>query len=103
MRIRYWSSDVCSSDLHSGTGQAVPSARHAGGRRQRYRQSLQGAGVRARRSQGGHTADRMIALVEGSNRQKTPNEIALGIVLLVLTATFLIVVVTLPFIGDRKS
>ena len=44
--------------------------------------------------------DRMIALVEGSNRQKTPNEIALGILLMVMTATFLIVVVTLPFIGS---
>lgn len=43
--------------------------------------------------------DRMIALVEGANRQKTPNEIALGILLGVMTLTFLIVVVTLPFIG----
>jgi K+-transporting ATPase ATPase B chain len=43
--------------------------------------------------------DRMIALVEGSSRQKTPNEIALGILLMVMTFTFLIVVVTLPFIG----
>ncbi|MDT9702718.1 potassium-transporting ATPase subunit B, partial [Streptomyces sp. P17] len=43
--------------------------------------------------------DRMIALVEGANRQKTPNEIALGILLMVMTLTFLIVVVTLPFIG----
>ncbi len=43
--------------------------------------------------------DRMIALVEGSNRQKTPNEIALGILLAVMTLTFLIVVVTLPFIA----
>lgn len=48
----------------------------------------------------GHSfLDRMIALVEGSNRQKTPNEIALGILLMVMTLTFTIVVVTLPFIG----
>ncbi len=48
----------------------------------------------------GHSfLDRMIALVEGSNRQKTPNEIALGILLMVMTLTFLIVVATLPFIG----
>jgi K+-transporting ATPase ATPase B chain len=48
----------------------------------------------------GHSfLDRMIALVEGSNRQKTPNEIALGIVLMVMTLTFLIVVITLPFIA----
>lgn len=43
--------------------------------------------------------DRMIALVEGSNRQKTPNEVALGILLTVMTVTFLVVVVTLPFIS----
>lgn len=43
--------------------------------------------------------DRMIALVEGANRQKTPNEIALGLLLTTMTLTFLIVVVTLPFIA----
>ena len=43
--------------------------------------------------------DRMIALVEGSNRQKTPNEIALGILLTVMTVTFIVVVMSLPFIG----
>jgi K+-transporting ATPase ATPase B chain len=48
----------------------------------------------------GHSfLDRMIALVEGSNRQKTPNEIALGILLAVMTITFGAVVATLPFIG----
>jgi K+-transporting ATPase ATPase B chain len=42
--------------------------------------------------------DRMIALVEGAARQKTPNEIALNILLAVLTLVFLLVVVTLqPF------
>ncbi|WP_428842779.1 potassium-transporting ATPase subunit KdpB [Pseudomonas aeruginosa] len=55
--------------------------------------------VRITAEPGNSFLDRMIALVEGSNRQKTPNEIALGIVLAVMTLTFLIVVVTLPFIG----
>ena len=51
-------------------------------------------------AEAGHSfLDRMIALVEGANRQKTPNEIALGILLMVMTITFLIVVVTLPFIA----
>ena len=47
----------------------------------------------------GHSfLDRMIALVEGAARQKTPNEIALNILLAVLTLVFLLVVVTLqPF------
>lgn len=44
--------------------------------------------------------DRMIALVEGSNRQKTPNEIALGILLTVMTITFVVVVISLPLIGQ---
>lgn len=44
--------------------------------------------------------DRMIALVEGAKRQKTPNEIALSTVLTSLTLIFLIVVVTLPYFGD---
>ena len=49
----------------------------------------------------GHSfLDRMIALVEGSSRQKTPNEIALGILLMVMTLTFLMVVVSLPFIAQ---
>ena len=42
--------------------------------------------------------DRMIALVEGAERQKTPNEIALNILLVGMTIIFLIVVATLePF------
>lgn len=51
-------------------------------------------------NEAGHSfLDRMIALVEGANRQKTPNEIALGILLNVMTVTFIVVVMTLPFIG----
>ena len=47
----------------------------------------------------GHSfLDKMIALVEGASRQKTPNEIALNTLLIVLTVIFLIVVITLyPF------
>ncbi|MDK3158125.1 potassium-transporting ATPase subunit KdpB [Kamptonema cortianum] len=44
--------------------------------------------------------DRMIALVEGAQRTKTPNEIALTVLLAVLTQVFLIVVVTLPPFAD---
>ena len=49
----------------------------------------------------GHSfLDKMISLVEGASRQKTPNEIALNTLLIVLTLIFLIVVVTLyPFAG----
>src|SRR6476469_718737 len=44
--------------------------------------------------------DRMIALVEGAERSKTPNEIALTVLLAVLTLVFLIVVATIPPIGN---
>ncbi|MCS5705781.1 potassium-transporting ATPase subunit KdpB [Synechococcus sp. FGCU-3] len=51
--------------------------------------------------------DRMIALVEGAERSKTPNEIALTVLLAVLTQVFLIAVATLPpvadFIGQAPS
>lgn len=48
----------------------------------------------------GHSfLDRMIALVEGSERKKTPNEEALALLLGVMTLSFLIVVLTLPVIG----
>ncbi len=52
-------------------------------------------------NEAGHSfLDRMIALVEGANRQKTPNEIALSILLNIMTITFIVVVITLPFIGS---
>jgi K+-transporting ATPase ATPase B chain len=51
--------------------------------------------------------DRMIALVEGAERSKTPNEIALTVLLAVLTQVFLIAVATLPpvagFVGQAPS
>jgi K+-transporting ATPase ATPase B chain len=51
--------------------------------------------------------DRMIALVEGAERTKTPNEIALTVLLAVLTQVFLIAVATLPsvagFVGQAPS
>jgi len=51
--------------------------------------------------------DRMIALVEGASRQKTPNEIALGVLLVTLTIIFLLAVIALQpqaiYSGDRLS
>ena len=47
-------------------------------------------------SQGSTFLDRMIALVEGAERQKTPNEIALNILLAGLTIIFVIAVATIP-------
>ena len=49
----------------------------------------------------GHSfLDRMIALVEGASRLKTPNELALTVLLSAMTLAFLVVVVALPFIAN---
>ena len=55
--------------------------------------------VRVSAEPGGSFLDRMIALVEGANRQKTPNEIALTMLLVAMTLTFLIVVASLPLLA----
>ncbi|PPC79245.1 K(+)-transporting ATPase subunit B [Pokkaliibacter plantistimulans] len=52
--------------------------------------------IRVSANPGESTLDRMIALVEGASRQKTPNELALSILLTGLTLIFLWVVLTLP-------
>ena len=93
---------VASVDESAITGESAPVIREAGGDR-----SAVTGGTRVLSdwikvrvtSDPGHTfLDRMIALVEGAERQKTPNEIALNILLAVLTLIFLLVVVTLqPF------
>ena len=93
---------IASVDESAITGESAPVIRESGGDR-----SAVTGGTRVLSdwikvrvsSDPGHTfLDRMIALVEGAERQKTPNEIALGILLAVLTLVFLMVVVTLqPF------
>ena len=69
--------------------------------------ALRDAGVEITQEPGGSFLDRMIALVEGAARRKTPNEVALGILLAGLSIVFLIVVVTLrPFVtfsGDERA
>lgn len=60
--------------------------------------------VRVTANPGESTLDRMIALVEGAKRQKTPNEQALTALLVGLTLIFLLVVATLPlFLGYNQS
>ena len=56
--------------------------------------------VRVTAQPGKSFLDRMISLVEGAQRQKTPNELALTVLLAALTLVFLIVVVTLPALGQ---
>jgi K+-transporting ATPase ATPase B chain len=93
---------VASVDESAITGESAPVIREAGGDRSAVTggtKVLSDSIVVEITSNPGETfLDRMIALVEGAVRQKTPNEIALSILLAVLTLVFLLVVVTLePF------
>jgi K+-transporting ATPase ATPase B chain len=95
---------IASVDESAITGESAPVIRESGGDRSAV---TGGTKVLSDRivvritAEPGHTfIDRMIALVEGANRQKTPNEVALTILLAVLTIIFLPVCVTLvPFGG----
>ena len=93
---------VASVDESAITGESAPVIRESGGDRSAVTGGTRVISdwIKVRvTSDPGHTfLDRMIALVEGAERQKTPNEIALNILLAVLTLVFLLVVVTLqPF------
>lgn len=84
------------------TGESAPVIRESGGDRSAVTGNTRLVSdwllVRISTDPGDSTLDRMIALVEGAKRQKTPNEVALDILLIGLTLIFLIVVVTLqPF------
>nr|WP_314481357.1 potassium-transporting ATPase subunit KdpB [uncultured Pseudomonas sp.] len=84
------------------TGESAPVIRESGGDRSAVTGNTRLVSdwllIRIASNPGDSTLDRMIALVEGARRQKTPNEIALDMLLIGLTLVFLIVVVTLqPF------
>ncbi|MGY4644266.1 potassium-transporting ATPase subunit KdpB [Cellulomonas sp. URHB0016] len=93
---------VASVDESAITGESAPVIRESGG----DRSAVTGGTVvlsdrivvRITASPGQTFVDRMIALVEGSERQRTPNEVALNVLLTTLTIVFLLAVVTLqPF------
>ena len=93
---------VGSVDESAITGESAPVIREAGGDRSAVTggtRLLSDELVVEVMQEAGHSfLDRMIALVEGAERRKTPNEIALNILLAGLTITFLVTVVTLtPF------
>ncbi|MEP6562215.1 MAG: HAD-IC family P-type ATPase, partial [Nakamurella sp.] len=102
---------VASVDESAITGESAPVVREAGG----DRSSVTGGTrvlsdrivIRITTEPGQSFVDRMIALVEGSVRQKTPNEIALNILLASLTIVFLLVTVALQpmsdFAGSQQS
>jgi K+-transporting ATPase ATPase B chain len=93
---------VASVDESAITGESAPVIRESGGDRSAVtggtRVLSDSINVRITSNPGETFLDRMIRLVEGASRQKTPNEIALNILLAGLTIIFLLAVVTLqPF------
>ena len=93
---------VASVDESAITGESAPVIRESGGDRSAVTGGTKVLSdwirVKVTVNPGETFLDRMIALVEGAERQKTPNEIALNILLAGLTIVFLIAVVTLqPF------
>ncbi|HEY2712345.1 MAG TPA: potassium-transporting ATPase subunit KdpB [Chthoniobacterales bacterium] len=93
---------IASVDEAAITGESAPVIRESGGDRSAVTGGTRVLSdrivIQVTMEKGGGFLDRMIALVEGARRQKTPNEIALTILLAALTFIFLLVVVTLkPF------
>ncbi|HXD58066.1 MAG TPA: potassium-transporting ATPase subunit KdpB, partial [Thermoleophilaceae bacterium] len=93
---------IASVDESAITGESAPVIREAGGDRSAVTGGTRVLSdrivVEITQEPGKSFLDRMIALVEGASRRKTPNEIALGILLAALTLVFLLVIVSLrPF------
>jgi potassium-transporting ATPase ATP-binding subunit len=91
---------IASVDESAITGESAPVIHESGGDRSAVtggtRVLSDWIKVRITAAQGSTFLDRMIALVEGAERQKTPNEIALNILLAGLTIIFVIAVATIP-------
>ena len=98
---------IATIDESAITGESAPVIRESGG----DKSSVTGGTkvlsdrikVRVTTSPGESFLDKMIALVEGASRQKTPNEIALTILLAGFTLIFLIVCITLKPFGEYAS
>jgi K+-transporting ATPase ATPase B chain len=98
---------VASVDESAITGESAPVIRESGGDRSAVTGGTKVLSdrivVKITTKPGESFIDRMIALVEGASRQKTPNEIALNILLASLTIVFLIATVTLPPFADYAN
>ncbi|WP_329531966.1 potassium-transporting ATPase subunit KdpB [Streptomyces sp. NBC_01450] len=95
---------VASVDESAITGESAPVIRESGGDRSAVTGGTKVLSdrivIKITTKPGETFIDRMIALVEGAARQKTPNEIALNILLASLTIVFLLAVATLPPFAD---
>ncbi|MEG2327263.1 MAG: potassium-transporting ATPase subunit KdpB, partial [Akkermansia sp.] len=91
---------IASVDESAITGESAPVIRESGGDRSAVtggtRVISDSIVIRVTAEEGHSFLDRMISMVEGANRQKTPNEIALSILLITLTIVFLVVICSLP-------
>lgn len=91
---------IASVDESAITGESAPVIRESGGDRSAVTGGTKVISdrivIRITAEQGDTFIDRMISLVEGASRQKTPNEIALSMLLVGLTIIFILAVVTLP-------
>ena len=98
---------LASIDESAITGESAPVIREAGGDKSSVTGGTKVLSDQIRvvvTTQPGESfLDKMIALVEGSSRQKTPNEIALTILLAVFTLVFLVVCITLKPIADYSQ
>jgi len=102
---------AASVDESAVTGESAPVIRESGGDRSAVtggtRVLSDAIAIRVTSKPGESFMDRMIGLVEGAERKKTPNELALGTLLIVLTIIFMIVVLTLApmaaFNGAEQS
>jgi potassium-transporting ATPase ATP-binding subunit len=96
-------SGAATVDESAITGESAPVIREAGGDRSAVtggtRVLSDEIKVRVTANPGEGFLDRMIGLVEGASRQKTPNEIALTILLAALTLVFMVAIVTLKPLG----
>jgi K+-transporting ATPase ATPase B chain len=91
---------IATVDESAITGESAPVVRESGGDRSAVTGGTKvlsdRIAVRVTAEAGHSFLDRMIEMIEGARRQKTPNEIALNIVLVALTALFIVVVFVLP-------
>jgi len=91
---------IATVDESAITGESAPVVRESGGDRSAVTGGTRVLSdrivVRVTAESGNSFLDRMISMIEGARRQKTPNEIALNIVLVSLTALFIVVVFVLP-------
>ncbi len=98
---------IAAVDESAITGESAPVIRESGGDRSAVTGGTRVISdrivIRITSEPGNTFIDRIIALIEGAKRQKTPNEIALGIVLSGLTIIFLLAVATLKFFADYSS